>query len=220
MARSEDRAPSARRVRSVENFPAEARSGIVGHPMLDLAQSRERAAADLRRCSAHWREELERALLGLERRRRKLQKLPPLSENARAYLPSGSKADLMMLNLRAWKERYQVSAEFLLEALTHAYRGARRVDERKDCATLGLPAAMVTGIRARKIVEEAVVRAFPNGENYRSRALPPQELPMRLNYEDPDEMIKSYARAVERRRRARQRKARAARPYRRPGGRW
>jgi hypothetical protein len=81
----------------------------------------------------------------------------------------------------------------------------------------GLPIALVTGPAARQAVEEAVVRAFPCGENY--RASPPQHqiLPLAgLRYESPEEMTARYGRVME----ARQRvisgpKRRGKRNYRR-----
>lgn len=124
-----------------------------------------------------WEERLAKALVRVENARRAEAETTLLPESALAYVPSGPSVDLLMLNLKVWSMRYSVSPEFVVDALTRCYAGRRKVpgksavragDLNGNSTSLGISAGLAGSASARRAVEDAVSRAFPNGENRRA----------------------------------------------------
>lgn len=142
--------------------------------------------------------ELERALLRAENRLRAERKEPPLAKDTPVYLPGKSKDRLRLVNLSVWSRRYCVSLEFTLEVLLRYFHNVRTVNGR---LTLGIAASSLTGPRARKVLQEAIHRTYPNRENYRAAAQSPPPPPIsHLAYNTPEEFVHAYGEAMHRRR--------------------
>lgn len=126
------------------------------------------AARSLKNQACVWRARLEKALLSVENQRRRALNVHPFDPEVAVYLPEGPKANLLLLNLKVWSERYSVTPEFILEFLTRWYRNSRHWTDNLNGqreVSLGLPASLVAGMKSRNLLEEAVHRAFPAGEN-------------------------------------------------------
>jgi hypothetical protein len=152
-------------------------------------------------CTAH-AESLRHALRAVENQQRAKNHLKPWPRNTNLWISLGKKAALQLLNLKVWSSRYYVSLEFILDVLLHRYRSQRRVRDPNEIS-FGLPIPMLTGVRARQVVEETVAREFPNGENYkapRTQFTPVSKL--EADDESPDAMIKRYAKIMEARQRS------------------
>jgi hypothetical protein len=147
-----------------------------------------------------WKARLERALLKVEERERQ----EPLPRSARAWLPGDG---FRLLNLKVWCERYRVPPEFVLEAVLARFSRSRRKDEKSGHVALGLPASMASGISARCAVEEAVVKAFPCGENRKAVEAASTRPAAKISYDDPEGMVRAYSSAMEKRQRARSKKS-------------
>ncbi len=78
---------------------------------------------------------------------------------------NAQKIQFRLLNLKAWSVRYTVDLEFILRTLFAYYRKTRRTDPSKRFSTLGIPINALTGEASRITLEEAIAKAFPNGEN-------------------------------------------------------
>ena len=150
----------------------------------------------LKRTIAKWEEQIYSALRTVENRRRKEAHLPPYPESVRIYLPTGKNAILQFLNWKVWSLRYCVSLEFILDVLLSYYRAQRKVRDNEKALHLGIPVSVLTGVRSRIIIEEAVVKAFPNGENYKIRSI--QYAPIRESKKEEslEAMIQRYCRLM------------------------
>ena len=73
----------------------------------------------------------------------------------RAFQNLGVDNKIRLLNLKVWCQRYHVSLHWILETLYKKYRPGG----------YNLRVATMCGVRAREIIEEAVLSDFPGGEN-------------------------------------------------------
>ena len=160
----------------------------------------------------------------IETGRRSDAKLPPfpLQENGQpvVWLPNSDKARLALLNWKVWTLRYRVDLETLINIVleTHERRG-RRWDPKGDTISLGHPISVVTGINARHLVEESVLRMFPNGENYKAASQPPQAEPNEaLAYGDERQLVEKYTESIGERRKSARETVKLIRNYRGKNG--
>lgn len=70
-----------------------------------------------------------------------------------------------LLNWKVWTLRYHVSLPFILNTLLPVFQRFRKKQSFARKKTLGVTVAALTGPRAQQILEQAVLREFPNGEN-------------------------------------------------------
>ena len=144
-----------------------------------------------------WMERLKLALLHVENQRRREGQFPPLPEDTCVWLPQGPNAELSMLTLKVWTLRYCITPEFLMDTLTLCFRNGRRYDPKDPDIRLGIPASIISGTAARNYVEEAVLKTFPNGENRKVASQPhPRILKQKLDYDNPDQALKEYAKGI------------------------
>lgn len=118
--------------------------------------------------------------------------------DAYVTLPQKDADRKRLLNLLVWSRRYNVTVEFILGALLNYFKNFR-----KPSSGLGLAVVSLTGIRARQIVEEAVVNAYPAGENetaarqaQRNKILGISGMAMKDHGGDIDKMVASYSRTM------------------------
>ena len=158
--------------------------------------------------------ELKDALLRMENNRRRESKLVPYPPDIRIDIPEGARSTLRLLNLKVWSLRYCVPLEFILDTITWIFR-RKRVENRKTLV-LGLPANLATCPTARIYLEEAILRAFPNGENYlaaQQPVIPPPDIEML--YEGTEDFVEKYNLAMESRQRIAFRRPQYHRNFRR-----
>jgi len=159
--------------------------------------------------------EIKRALLRVENQRLEVRDHPPYPKDVQIFLPDNREARLRFYNWKIWTLRYHVTMAFIVDVITFAFKNQRRFASSFDEIRFGLPTASVTGEKARRIVEDAILRTYPNGENL-AMTRSPQFKPIRgLNYETLEEMVSHYRRAVDARRRHAFKKEVYARPFRR-----
>lgn len=147
-----------------------------------------------------WAARVSEALIRVEKRRRLIEGKPPMPcENVLcALLPRDSRDRLRLLNFKVWSARYAVSLDFILEQLLFQYFKKNRRLWAFPNITLGVAVSALTGHVARRFIEEAALREFPNRENLRimkQASIPP---PMRgFDYqENPDIFVERYQRVM------------------------
>lgn len=144
--------------------------------------------------TSRWNRNLKAAIARAENRERSKKGLPKTSLTA--WLPEGPEANLYLLNLKVWSVRYHISLDFILDTLFFCWR-YRRKQPNANCATLGLPAALIGGPVSRKYVEEAVCRTYPNGENMRSCKQPRPSAPLRSEeFTSLDDFLRRYGKVM------------------------
>ncbi len=143
-----------------------------------------------------WTREIEKALLKVENQRRREIHAEPFPDETPVFLPTLTKeARIRLLTLKVWCKRYCIMPEFILDTLTLRYKIHRNCKPNE--VRLGLPLSTITGPKARKIIEEEVKSAYPNHENFKIAALPPQVQPMRgLEYDSVDQMVARYSSVI------------------------
>ena len=156
----------------------------------------ESVRAELRTEIREWVERLKQALLTVENRRRVEAQFKPLPEDTVVWMPNNPNAEFSLLTLKVWSLRYCVTPEFLLDTLTLCFRNCRRQSPQQQDVQLGLPAVLICGPRARQYVEEAVLRAFPNGENYKTKRQPQVRIPRWKRNGNLDLDLEEYTRMI------------------------
>jgi hypothetical protein len=155
---------------------------------------------DLKNVERRWIKEIEQALLRNENTRRAAAGESTLDATTFVFV-SNSQSAFRFLNWKVWTVRYSINLDMLLEIILTSFGRARHYLSNDIEVRLGLPVSMVTGVEARRKVEDAVFTMYPNGENYKSKnqaeQLPPIDL---LNYDDADELVATYASAMKNRR--------------------
>jgi hypothetical protein len=68
------------------------------------------------------------------------------------------------MNWKVWSLRYHISVEFILATLYRVWRCGPKVHS-NGSASLSLSIPSATGKRAREIIQDEVVRAYPAREN-------------------------------------------------------
>lgn len=166
-----------------------------------------------------WIGRLETALLKVENSIRRRDDLPLVPRSAKYWAPKSPAARLRLLNFKVWSVRYCVPPEFILHVLFEHYRYVRQ-SRQMDELTLGVGIPQLTGAKSRQVVEEAVLKTYPSGENYRD-----SKLQMRarfwnlrpighLRYSNLDEMNRAYTEAIKHRRKLIDRSHPFTRPWR------
>ena len=142
------------------------------------------------------------ALIQIEKRR--CAQLGTIYKDVYVPLPQKDADRKRLLNMLVWSRRYNVTVEFILDALLGYFKNFR-----KPSSGLGVSVVSLTGVRARQIVEEAVVKAYPAGENetaarqaQRNKILGISGTAMKDHGGDIDKMIASYSRTMRDRHRA------------------
>ena len=128
----------------------------------------------------------------------------PIYKDVYVPLPQKDADRKRLLNLLVWSRRYNVTVEFILDALLGYFKNFR-----KPSSGIGVSVVSLTGVRARQIVEEAVVKAYPAGENetaarqaQRNKILGISGTAMKDHGGDIDKMVASYSRTMRDRHRA------------------
>jgi hypothetical protein len=68
---------------------------------------------------------------------------------------------LRMLTWKAWCYRYHISLTFILETLLRRFSYIRPIQP----GSLNMPITTLTGPKAQEILEQEILKTFPNGEN-------------------------------------------------------
>jgi hypothetical protein len=161
-----------------------------------------KTSRDLKDELREWNHKIEFAILNYENKIRHFQNKPPLRAEARVTVPSGALAQLMLYNWKIWTIRYCVSLDFIIETIFTRYDMMRLKSSSEAIVQFGLATNLVTGPKARQIVEEAVVKAYPNLENYRvaKQQMPP--IPLKdLVYDTLEGFVSAYDKMMKRRQR-------------------
>lgn len=160
-------------------------------------ETRQRQRLLLEEVIVEWKRRLEKALLSVENSRRRVHGQSMLPEDTLVWMPEGPNARLNLLTLKTWCIRYCVAPEFILDVLTIAYRNIRKDGGVPRTIYLGLPAGVITGPRARKIIEDAVLKTYPNGENRKAAFQPRPRIPKReWDIDDIDKALRQYTRSM------------------------
>jgi hypothetical protein len=158
--------------------------------------------ADLQEDLNAWDEVIRQAFLRFENRLRQERQLRPFPDTVTIHVPSGPRSTLQLLNWKIWCTRYSVSVDFIMETLLFCYARCRRLSKKENEIQLGLASGLLTGSRARQLVEEAVARAYPNGENYKVAHQPKIPLPVdNWDYDSPEDFTVQYAATMDQRQR-------------------
>lgn len=127
------------------------------------------------------------------------EKKQPFNPKSIVWVPTSKEHNLAFYNFKIWMMRYHVSLDFILETLL------RRWHLKRKCVhtgiSFGLPISKLTSVEARKIIEEAVLKAFPTGENIAIMNQPQPRLFRIGNFENTYQMIKEYGISIEKSRR-------------------
>lgn len=162
-----------------------------------------------------WNDAVEDTLRRLENARRREQNIPLLNDKEVIYIPGGPKASLQILNLKVWCNRYCVSLSFILETLLENFKYLRKHD---NYVCLGVGATTISGGLAKRKLKEAIIKTFPNGENYRTANQPMPSLPLlTLEYETTREFLERYRKIMSSRQRETFKQPKYHRNFRRPG---
>lgn len=70
----------------------------------------------------------------------------------------------LFMTWKSWSLRYAVNVEFIIRTLLDYYGRIRRPSG--SCITFGVHVNQLVGPRAQQLVEQAVIAAYPAGENY------------------------------------------------------
>ena len=178
----------------------------------------------LLRHAGRWRKRLAKACLSCWNRRHPRAALAP---GTPVRLPIQSLKldnDLYLLNLEVWSLRYGVTPEFVLDTLLDfaekypRLAGVRLLQDHRGLA-LAVPAAQLGGRKNRQLVEDAVKRDYPGGENWealRSRPLIQLIPRTRLDPAKPDDWLRRYASKIESVRREQEERQNEIRNRKRP----
>ena len=96
--------------------------------------------------------------------------------------------------------RYCVTPEFIVEQLQTIYKNQLNHNtspDRSSSLNFGLPAHTISGVSARVRIEEAVKKAYPNGENFKMKLQPHPIIFSPGEFNTTQEMVKAYTKAVE-----------------------
>ena len=157
-----------------------------------------------------WYRSVEKALVVADRRVKERENLF-VPYYPKVLLPSSRRDLIRMLNWKVWCMRYHINLETLLTILLQWQQKNRAGTNRKEL-TLGISVAVLTSVGARQVVEEAVTRMYPSGENQEADLSPASPPPLSFDYDSLDEMNQEYSKAMLQRH-----KAGAIQPlYRRP----
>ena len=148
--------------------------------------------------TCQWTTRVQEALLRVENHRRRETNRSPYPKNVYVNVPLGPNAALFLLTLKVWTIRYCVTLDFLLDVLMMRFKQQRRYDPNSNRElNLGLTAALLVGVDARQCVEESVIKAFPNAENYKMASQPYVPIPLySLDTDEPDVALKEYKRVI------------------------
>lgn len=119
--------------------------------------------------------------------------------DSRALVKIPKHQDLMLYNFKIWMMRYHISLDFILETLLRRWSVRRTLHY--GSISFGIAISHLTSLTARKIIEEAVLKAFPTGENIAIMNQPQPRLFRISNFENTYQMIKEYGIAIEKSRR-------------------
>ena len=86
-----------------------------------------------------------------------------LEEHGRKMYGMSQTDKYRLLRLRTWMERYSVSLDFILDTLLPYYQKRFRTANHKK--GLGVKITTLTGKKSEQMLADAVLEAFPNGEN-------------------------------------------------------
>jgi hypothetical protein len=146
-----------------------------------------------------WRSKVGKALRLFENRRRIAAHQKPFFPFNSVEIAELKSSQLQLYNWKVWTFRHCISLEFILEVLLTYWRNQRHIKPTDQEIKFGLPVSLLTGDRSRMIIEEAVQRAFPTGENWKVMLQPSRPLPLgALEYaeDDDDAMLDAYTQAM------------------------
>ncbi len=109
-----------------------------------------------------------------------------------------------LLNLQVWELRYQVDLNFILQTLLGYYHRHRRLSKAYNKTSLGIPVAVLCGDMSQQVLEEAILRAFPEQENRKAlrsdlqNQISGRTQVFKLNEDDPEKFVSSYSRKIQR----------------------
>jgi len=175
---------------------------MVGIVLEDNEAAYLKASRDLKDELREWNYKIELAILNYENKIRHSQNKPPLRAEARVTVPSGALAQLMFYNWKVWTIRYCIPLDFIVETIFTRYDTMRLKSGSQAFVIFGLPTALITGPKARQIIEETVITAYPNGENYRvsKQQMPP--IPLKdLVYDTLEGFVTAYDKMMKKRQR-------------------
>lgn len=72
---------------------------------------------------------------------------------------------LRLFNLRMWCLKYNVTLLWVLQTLTHYWLHAKHVARKNPPRGIGVRIPTLVGATSRKVIEEALLRDFPDREN-------------------------------------------------------
>ena len=161
-----------------------------------------------------WKHHVTNAIRLVENRHRKEDGLEPLNPRHRIlFAGNNPAAHLTLLNFRTWTLRYGVTIEFIIEALRRAWPKRYRLIHRGGFYILTLlPQRLITDTD-RRHVEEAVLEAYPNGEQWSAQSL--VNIPRIAADPNDPRYIRLYARAIHRARREEEKRQERRRSLRR-----
>lgn len=107
----------------------------------------------------------------------------------------GKDTATLLLVLRTWVLRYRVPLKWILQTLYRYYEKPISRAGRKP--TMGITIATLCGSASQTIIEEAIMRHFPNGENeldwkHRQRLLAAPPPPPKQRSDNVRKFIKDY----------------------------
>jgi len=156
--------------------------------------------------TASWITEVSHALVRIENLKRRAANDSLLPPETKAVLLRGENA-LRLLNLRTWTIRYNVNIDFILSFLLDKYFVKMRSKPMAGEVSLGITAAALTGVKARRVLEEEIALAFPTGENIKAAR---EETRHRIHPIEPlgilpagSGMVEAYGEAMQERQRLR-----------------
>jgi hypothetical protein len=92
---------------------------------------------------------------------RHVAKVPPITK---VWVCNNLESYLRLMNWKVWSLRYHVSVEFILATLYRVWRCGPK-SHPNGSVSLGLSIPAATGKRAREIVQDEIIRAYPAREN-------------------------------------------------------
>ena len=149
-----------------------------------------------------WRETVSDAIMTYIRKRE-----PPLIRNlpsdATVRFAKSSNHHLNLLNLKGWCTKYTVDLSFVISVLIERYcRDTIRYIPQMRCVALGRSHNILTGVAARRYLEEQITKHYPDGENItmKRQALVESMFTVLDGHADIDspEYLREYARVAKR----------------------
>jgi hypothetical protein len=143
-----------------------------------------------------WKQRVLKAIRTIENRARAKKNKLPLDSKCPIRFPGrdGTPApiDICLLNFRTWMLRYGVSVEFQISALRQVWPKRYRIARKSTFYLLSLSPRALTTVAARKHIEQAVIEAYPGGEQWRTNSAAGPSPRTRLDPMHPEAFVRRY----------------------------